>query len=417
MQSLAGVKVIDISHVIAGPLASHYLAQLGASVIKIEHPRGGDVMRNSQKRQPGASDTHPAFAVLNHGKHSLAVDLKDARGRELVRKLAAGADVFIENFRPGVIQRLGLDYASLKALNPELIYCSLSGYGQSGEWSGRGAYDHVIQALSGMMLMGGEENDPPAKVGFPVVDVATGMVGAMAILSALYRREKGGGGQVLDVSMAQAALQLMYPQAAGYLSTGEAPTRIGNRGFSGSPSADTYQCTDGWLSTAANTPGHFRTLCGVLGLEHLIDDPNYLDMEKFNAPGGGFVVARDLEGLRAQFRAAFATRSARAMEAQLNAAGVPAARVRRIGEFLDEARDGTRLSFPMIEAFQGSETIRTPGMGFDAAPDRPGSSAGAPTLGEDTLRVLQWAGLSAGEIESLRADGVVGLPATPGEAA
>ena len=407
MQSLTGVKIIDISHVIAGPLASHYLTQMGASVLKIENPRGGDVMR---ARKAGHGDVPAGFGVLNHGKHSLAVDLKDDRGRALILKLVAGADVFIENFRPGVIERLGLDYDSLKAVKPDIIYCSLSGYGQSGEWSGRGAYDHVIQALTGMMMMAGEENDPPIKVGFPVVDVATGMVGAMSILSALYRREKGGGGQRIDASMAQAALQLMYPQAAGYLSTGEAPARIGNRGFSGSPTADTYKCADGWLSTAANTAAHFRTLCGVLGLEHLCSDERYLDLERFNAEGGGFVVARDLEGLRAHFRAAFATRSAAAMEIELNAAGVPAARVRRIGEFLDEAKNGSLLSFPMIETTPAEGSIRTPGIGYDARPDRPGTNTPAPHLGAHTLAVLQWAGLSAGQIEALQLDGVVSIP-------
>ncbi len=407
MQALQGIKVVDISHVIAGPMASHYLAQIGASVIKIENPQGGDVMR---QRKAADGDTPPGFGVINHGKHSLAIDLKDPRGRAIVKKLAAAADVFIENFRPGVIKRLGLDYASLKRLNPKLIYCSLSGYGQSGEWSGRGAYDHVIQALTGMMMMGGDEGDPPIKVGFPVVDVATGMVGAMAIVSALYRRDKGGGGQKLDVSMVQAALQLMYPQAAGYLSTGEPPGRVGNRGFSGSPTADTYQCTDGWLSTAANTVAHFRTLCGVLGLEHLMGDARYLDLEKFNAPDAGFVVANDFEGLRAQFRAAFATRSAAEMEIRLNAAGVPAARVRRIGEFLDQAHSGERLTFPLVQTTHAGGKLRTPGIGFDAVPDRPGKAHPAPALGADTLTVLRWAGLTNAEIEALKRDKVVGMP-------
>ncbi|HEY4375236.1 MAG TPA: CoA transferase [Burkholderiales bacterium] len=407
MQSLSGIKVIDISHVIAGPLASHYLTQLGASVLKIENPRGGDVMRG---RKPGQGDTHPGFGAFNHGKHSLAIDLKDARGRDLMLKLAAGADVFIENFRPGVIERLGLGYEAVKAVNPDIIYCSLSGYGQSGEWSGRGAYDHVIQALTGMMMMAGEEGDAPIKVGFPVVDVATGMVGAMSILSALYRREKGGGGQRIDASMAQAALQLMYPQASTYLSTGEAPARIGNRGFSGSPGADTYQCADGWLSIAANIPEHFRLLCGVLDLEHLCGDARYLDLERFNAEGGGFVVARDLEGLRAQLRTAFATRSAPAMEAALNAAGVPAARVRRIGEFLDEVRDGSRLSFPQVETADPEGRVRSPGVGYDSYPDRPGTAAAAPRLGEHTRVVLRWAGVSDADIQALKADGVVTFP-------
>lgn len=241
---LEGVRVIDMSHVIAGPLASFYLAQLGAEVIKVEAPQGGEVMRTGK---PEEGDTPTGFVALNAGKRSLAIDIRTAQGAQAVRDLARTADVFIENFRPGVVAKYGLHYEAISALKPDMIYCSISGYGQAGEWSGRGAYDHVVQALTGMMMMSGENpSDPPVKVGFPVIDVAVGMLGALSIVSALHRRDRDGIGQQIDASMVQASLMLMYPSASTFLTNGAEPQRVGNRGYTGSPTADTYRCRDGW---------------------------------------------------------------------------------------------------------------------------------------------------------------------------
>ena len=326
---LEGVRVIDMSHVIAGPLSSFYLAQLGAEVIKVEPPQLGDVMRAG--RNPAEGDTPDGFVSLNAGKRSFATDIRSSEGAEAIRALARTADVFIENFRPGVVARYGLDYESIRSERPDIIYCSISGYGQEGAWAGRGAYDHVVQALTGMMMMSGASEDgEPVKVGFPVVDVAVGLLAALSITAALQGRHGDGKGRHIDASMVQASLTLMYPMTSAFLSTGLEPQRVGNRGYSGSPTADTYRCADGWLATAANTPAQFRKLTAVLGLEHLCLDERALDLEAFNSDGG-FVVARDLEYLRAQFREAFATKSAADMELRLNAIGVPAARVRKLG--------------------------------------------------------------------------------------
>ena len=268
-QPLKGVRVIDMSHVIAGPLASFYLAQLGAEVIKIESPQGGDVMRSS-KAKPEEGDTPGGFAALNAGKRSFAVDIRAPEGSQLVRSLAATADVFIENFRPGVVARYRLDYEAIRTVRPDVIYCSISGYGQAGDWAGRGAYDHVVQALTGMMMMNGDSPDaPPMKVGFPVIDVAVGMLGALSIVAALQGRARDGQSQYIDASMVQGSLMLMYPNASNFLTSRVEPPRAGNRGYIGSPTADTYRCRDGWLSTAANTPAQFRQMAAVLGLEHL----------------------------------------------------------------------------------------------------------------------------------------------------
>ena len=398
---LEGVRVIDMSHVIAGPLASFHLAQLGAEVIKIESPNGGDVMRSS-KSGAGDGGTPSDFVSLNAGKRSFAVDIRTAQGAELLRSLARTADVFIENFRPGVVARYGLDYASIQAVKPDIVYCSISGYGQRGEWSKRGAYDHVVQALTGMMMMSGDDTDPgPLKVGFPAIDVAAGLLSALSITAAVHRRAREGVGQYIDASMVQASLMLMYPNASSFLTNRVEPQRVGNRGYTGSPTADTYRCADGWLATAANTPAQFRKLTAVLGLEALCDDGEAIDLAAFNAAGGGFVVARNLPYLRQKFSDAFAQRPAADMEERLNAVGVPAARVRKLGEFLDEVEGGARLNLQARTYTRGAGSVRTPGVGFHYRDDAEPRSGGAPSLGEDTRALLAEMGLDAQAIEAL----------------
>lgn len=398
---LAGVRVLDMSHVIAGPLASFYLSQMGAEVIKIESPLGGDVMRAG--KVPREGDMPEGFVSLNAGKRSLAVDIRQREGAEVVRRLAATADVFIENFRPGVVARHGLGEADIRAVRPDIIYCSISGYGQQGPWAARGAYDHVVQALTGMMMMSGSSaDDPPQKVGFPVIDVAVGMLGAMSVMGALLRRANCGEGQTIDASMVQAALMLMYPHATSFLTHGIEPQRVGNRGYTGSPTADTYRCRDGHLATAANTPAQFRKLADVLGLQHLCENAQALDLEAFNAVGGGFVVARDLPFVQQCFREAFAQQSAAEMELRLNAVGVPAARVRRLGEFLSEAASPQALGLPMREYRQAQQTVRTPGLGFRYRQAPAASDAGAPAHGADTTALLTELGYSAAQLAALR---------------
>ncbi|GAC1532225.1 MAG: CoA transferase [Ramlibacter sp.] len=398
---LEGVRVLDMSHVIAGPLASLYLAQLGAEVIKIEPPQGGEVMRAS--KAGAQEDVTPAgFVALNAGKRSFAADIRTPEGAELVRSLARTADVFIENFRPGVVAKYGLDHAAIQAVKPDIVYCSISGYGQEGEWSQRGAYDHVVQALTGMMMMSGDSADgAPIKVGFPVIDVAVGMLGALSIVAALHRRDREGVGQYIDASLVQASLMLMYPSASTFLTSRVEPQRAGNRGYTGSPTADTYRCADGWLATGANTPAQFRKLTAVLGLEGLCEDGDAIDLASFNAPGGGFVIARDLPYLQQRFHDAFAQRSATEMEARLNAVGVPAARVRKLGEFLDEAQAANGMALVPTAYAQGKAQVRTPGLGFRYRFDGAPGTVGAPLLGEDTHALLTELGLSAEAIRAL----------------
>ncbi|HLU01513.1 MAG TPA: CoA transferase [Advenella sp.] len=402
---LEGVRVLDLSHVIAGPLASFYLAQLGAEVIKVEPPLAGEVLRSM--KDAAETDTPTGFAAINAGKQSLALDIRTQQGADLLRSLAASADVFIENFRPGVVARYGLDYAGIKAVRPDIVYCSISGFGQQGRWSQRGAYDHVVQALTGMMMMSGEGDDaPPIKVGFPVIDVAVGVLAALSIVSSLHRRTREGLGQYIDASMVQASLMLMYPNSCAYLSDGTPTRRVGNRGYTGSPAADTYRCLDGWLAVAANTPAQFRKLTAVIGVEQLCEDARALDLIAFNAPNG-FVVPNDSHYVTTQLQAAFATRSAVQLEALLSDAGVPAARVRKLEEFLHEVDTTDCVGLPEYRFQQGNAQVRTRGIGFAFDQDGAPTVDGAPALGQNTRSILARAGLSDEAIAQLERAGVI----------
>ena len=402
---LEGIRVLDLSHVIAGPLASFYLAQLGAEVIKVEPPQAGEVMRSM--REGADTDTPTGFAAINAGKQSLALDIRTSAGAGLIRSLAASADVFIENFRPGVVARHGLGYADIKAVKDDIVYCSISGFGQQGSWAQRGAYDHVVQALTGMMMMSGEGDDaPPLKVGFPVIDVAVGMLGALSIVAALHRKARDGAGQYIDASMVQASLMLMYPNACAYLTDGTPTRRVGNRGYTGSPAADTYRCADGWIAVAANTPAQFRRLAALLGVEDLCEDARALDLAAFNAPNG-FVVPNDRDHVAARLQAAFAHCNAASLEESLAAAGVPAGRVRKLEDFLQEVDDTGCVKLPDFRFGQNGREVRTRGLGFAAQQDGGPTEAGAPELGQGTHAVLSAAGVGVDEIAALERAGVI----------
>lgn len=332
MLPLEGFRVLDLTHVLAGPCATHHLRCLGAEVIKIERPGGGDPMRGLDM-MPELDGLTPGFRALNAGKKSVVVDLATEDGRATVLRIAETCDVFVENFRPGVARRFGLAPEDLALVRADIIYCSISGWGQSGPNSARGAYDHVIQAATGMMSLQGGPDDPPIKVGFPVIDIATGMSAAEAILAAIVRRLRGDTAPItLDVSMVDCALALMSGPAATAIATGKAPPRVGNRGFVGSPGAETFATADGHISVAANTMGQFTTLCRLLGQPELASPP-YLPE---GLPAGAFLADAATDDLRVKLSAAFAVSQAAALEGALNDAGVPAARVRDLGEYLAE---------------------------------------------------------------------------------
>ena len=398
--SLQGIQVIDMSHVIAGPLSSYFLTQLGADVIKIEKPGSGDVMRANKETNP--TDTPTGFSGLNAGKKSLAIDIRTTAGAEAIRTLAKDAHVFIENFRPGTVKKYGLDYQSIKQINPKIIYCSISGYGQQGNWSNRGGYDQVIQALTGMMMMSGpEESTSPTKVGFPVIDIAVGLLGALAITSALHRQERYGLGQYIETSLIQAALMLMYPYATDYLTDKKISKRLGNKGYSGSPASDAFECNDGWLSTAANTPTQFKKMMHLLSLDFICTDKNLLDLDAFNAPNEGFVVAKDPARVKQKIQHVLKDMSASKLEEQLNELGVPAAKVRTLPEFLDELSNGENITAPFMTFQQVNKIIKTAGLGFTLDDGKQLVTQPTPKLGEHTTQILKSIGINEEQIAKL----------------
>ncbi|MGT2511164.1 CoA transferase [Cupriavidus basilensis] len=353
---LAGISILDFSHVIAGPFATFLLSQLGADVIKVENANGGDVMRR-------AGGGRESFVALNAGKSSLALDLCSEDGRQQARKLAASCNVFVDNLRPGVLERFGLGFEAVRELNPRVVYCSISGFGRGAtEWENRPAYDHVVQAATGMAFMAGNEGDPPIKTGFPVIDSATGLLAAFAILAGVRESEHTGRGMLLDISMASAGMQLMYPLTCAALTRGTTPPRQGNQGYSGSPSADFFRTRDGWLAIGANTPRQLLALLEVLGLDHLARDPAL-----FNPPLDGgdlpaFVRSLDPAALKDALSGVLADASATELEVRLNACGIPASRLRNIAEFAAESMENG--SIETVELRDGETTVVSPGLGF-----------------------------------------------------
>lgn len=407
MNALQGIQVLDLSHVIAGPTASHYLALEGAEVIKVEPPRRGDVLRNGRPGQSLDSGISVGFAAINGGKRSLAIDLKHPEAQPIVRALVAQSDVFIENYRPGAAARLGLGHEQVSKLRPNVVYASISGFGQRGEWAARPAYDHVVQSAMGMSCLQGDAAQDPMKVGFPVVDTATGMVAAHAITTALLRRFCTGRGAHLDISMAQAALQLMWPEVAKVAHSGEDSPRVGNRGFTGSPGAATFECADGWLSTAANTLVQFRALCEELGLPALPDDPALVDLPVTAA--SGFVAARDAERLHSHIATAMRRLALADLETALSARGVPCAPVRTLSQALATVGTGTRMTLPLRHTPYPGGTVRDFAGGYLADGDAGPALGPAPRLGQHTGDILAGLGLPEDEIRRLQALGVINL--------
>ncbi len=345
-QALDGITVLDFSHVIAGPFATYHLAALGARVIKVENPNGGDAIRHNQR----------SFESLNHGKECLSLDLGNPQDVARALELVDTVDVMVDNMRPGVLARHGLGVDQVRARNPRLVHCSISGYGTAGSWAGRGAYDHVIQAASGMTLMSGQQDDGPIKVGFPVIDCATGIIAAFAILAALRRRDLTGLGDALDVSMLAAAQQLMYPMVVDTLATGEAPQRRGNVGYSGSPAADTLACADGLLAIGANTPTQLIKLGDVLGVGARF-------RELLGGQTTGFVPPTHSQEMRQLLVDAVRDQQVADLEARVNAAGVPASQVRDLAQ---SVRDATASGALAPWQLPVDPPVAVPGLGFKA---------------------------------------------------
>lgn len=271
--SLRGIRVVDFTQVAAGPVSTQMLADLGADVVKIEAPQG-ELCRALAPLVEGQS---LGFLALNGNKRSVALDLKDPQQRAAALQLAADADIVVESFRPGVMQRLGLGYEEVRQRNPRVIYCSVSAYGQEGEWRHKPGVDGVLQAVSGLMSVTGLPDAPPCKVQVPIVDMVTGYIGAIAILGALAQRTRDGSGQWLDVGMFACAIALQQMSFASYFADGVAPEPIGSAAPYAAPN-EALRCADGWVMLAAYHPLRWEALCEVLECRELLSDPRFRDL-------------------------------------------------------------------------------------------------------------------------------------------
>ena len=275
MTPLDGIKVIELARILAGPWAGQTLADLGAEVIKVEAPEGDDTRRWGPPFIERDDDTSAAyFHATNRGKKSVTVDFRTPEGQQTVRRLVADADVLIENFKVGGLAKYGLDYASLAKVNPRLIYCSITGFGQTGPYAHRAGYDFIIQGMAGLMSVTGEPGGQPQKVGVAVTDVFTGVYSATAILAALVQRGRSGQGQHIDMALMDVAVSTMANQALNYLTTGVAPGLMGNAHPNLAPYA-VFDCADGWIILATGNDSQFRKLCDLLGLTEMATDPAF----------------------------------------------------------------------------------------------------------------------------------------------
>lgn len=357
---LHGIRVLDLTNVLAGPYCAYQLALLGADVVKVEAP-GGDLAR-----QLGASPERndrlmgASFVAQNAGKRSIALDLKSTEGRQDFLGLVATADVVVENFRPGVMKRLDLDYESLSRVRPDLIYCAISGYGQTGPLRDNPAYDQIIQGLSGVMSITGTPDVAPLRVGYPVCDTLGGLFGAFAVSAALVRRAATGQGAFLDVSMLESTISALGWPVSNYLLAGVEPAPMGNDNATASPSG-AFHTGDGLLNIAANKQEQFVALCRILKKEALTVDVRFADREarKVNrAP------------LKAEIEHALATNSAAYWEVSLNQAGIPAGRVLTIPETLREAQVVDREMIQRFEGPDGPVMVVRGGFMVDGTPPR-----------------------------------------------
>lgn len=400
---LARVRIIDFTQVLAGPYCTQQLALLGADVVKVENRAGGDQGRGlGPATDPKLLDhaMSTLFLSVNAGKRSVTLDLKHPRAGEVVRRLAASADVLVQNFKAGTMDRMGLGYEALSQVNPRLVYCSISGYGQTGPRAPAAAYDPSIQAASGMMAVTGAVGADPLKTGYWLTDMATATQACFAVSTALYHRERTGKGDHLDLSMLDTAVGIMAPTLAFWQVNGQEPLPNGNRSQTNNPTSDAFPTGDGFLMVAAPTQGQFAAFARALGLADLPDDPRFATLQDRIENG---------DALRQKFIAALAAADAGTWEARLAEAGVPASRVSSVPQVCTDgqlAHRGTFRPVPRQQALGGGEGIYVD-LAFHGANTDRGTNRPPPLLGEHTEEVLAEFGFSEEEISGLRREGAI----------
>lgn len=391
-QPLAGVKVLELSQIMAGPTCGLMLADLGADVIKVERfPQGDDARRY---RREGDSGLPPSFMILNRGKRSIALDVKRPEGRAALLRLVAQSDILTENFRMGVMERLGLSYEALHEINPALVYCSITGYGRTGPLASSGGFDLILQAFSGLISVTGEEGGEPVKPGVSIADVNAGILAAFGSLAAYIQRLRTGQGQRVDTSLLQASMQQMYWYAAAYFSRGIVPKPAGTAHPLIAP-YQVYKCSDGGLAIGGANEANWVRVAQILGHPEWVDDP------RFNTPDIRLANRLELEKL---INAILAGDTRAVWMARFDAGQVPCGPVQTVGEALDhEQTRSVRMVVDVPSPDGGTmRALGTPVLlgGTSYIAERP-----APRVGENTAEVLREFGFEGGEIDALLESG------------
>jgi CoA:oxalate CoA-transferase len=393
---LHGVRVLDVTNVLAGPFCSFQLVLLGAEVIKIEHPENGDLARRlGAGAKANAELMGASFVAVNAGKQSVTINLKSPEGKKIFKKLAAISHVVIENFRPGVMTRLGLDYPVLAKVNPRLVYCAISGFGQDGPLAMRPAYDQVIQGISGVMNVTGDAQTAPLRVGYPICDTMGGITAAMAICAALVGAQTTGQGRRIDVSMLESTLASMGWVVSNYLNAGVEPIPMGNENFTAAPSG-AFRTAEGLLNIAANEDAQYERLCDVIGRPELKTDVRFAEREtrRRNRPAINKEVAPELM-----------KRGAAEWEKALIEAGVPAGRVLSVPEILGHPHLSGRNFVSEFEGSTGKQRVTRGGFLF--SDDQASPQGPAPALSEHTDAWLGKLGYDPEKIRDLRKKHVI----------
>jgi crotonobetainyl-CoA:carnitine CoA-transferase CaiB-like acyl-CoA transferase len=388
------VKMLDLTNVQAGPYCTMVLGDMGAEVIKIESFPDGDT---SRRFDPKVNDESYCFAVLNRNKKSIALDLKEPRGKETVMKLAAAADIVAENFRPGVVKKLGIDYDTLRRLNPELIYASMSGFGQTGPYGKKGGFDIIAQGMSGIMTMTGEPGGRPAKVGIAMNDIASGVTTLYGILGAYIARLRSGKGQYLETSLLEAGLAWTPWEFGAYFGAGEVPTATGSRHRRSAP-YQAYRTQDGYVTVGASNDKLWHNFCTMV-----CERPEWLTDERFATARARLA---HIDALEREIESVFAAQPTAHWVAKLDAAQVPAGPVYRYDEILADPHIAARRMVVDIE-HPKIGPMKTIGLPLKSSGELTAIRKPAPWLGQHSAEVLRSIGYDAREIEALFADAVI----------
>ncbi len=399
-KAFEGLRVIDFSQVLAGPFAALQMALLGADVIKIEQPGQGDQMRTMMADNDLADmKLSAAFLGVNSNKRGITIDLKHPAAEEILHRLLKDADVVIENFKAGVLERLGYGYDAVRAIKPDIIYCSISGYGQQGPMAGQAAYDGAIQAASGMMNVTGTADTGPLRAGYMPVDVSSGITAAFAISSALFRRSQTGMGQRLDVAMLDTAMTLLSPVIAKYLIAGVEPERIGNTSPTYQGTADTWPTKDGHIQMTVITDSMMVKMCDGLGRPDLADDPRFATGQARVEHG---------EAVKALIGEIFLSNTTAHWVERLGNVSVPVAPVHDIPQLVNYPQmehRGVLMTMPAPPGMEGDITVT--GSGFHASDGDPEGKTAAPLLGQHTDEVLAELGYDTSAIQTFRDNSVI----------